>query len=157
MKPTRIHVRARPIDAAVASEMDSKPTPRWLPDIPRELRDQICGVIRVHDFEDGTALWAITFAWPTFPHLQTMIAAEVAKLSKTTTWTTKDALPTTSISVSETVADLSKPAVSGVQPTKVISVSRTIKEQAAKCCFVGEAQTVAVKPVEKVAETVKVI
>ena len=136
--PQTVYVRARA-------------TERWgriTPDIDPKLQAEIAGCIDICDHGDGTHTWCLMFAWPTHEHLQDAIAAGIAKLAKAATWATREALPVTSITVKESVPDTSKPPVDGVQPTKLVDVSRTVKEQAAKFRFVGEAVAVA-EPVKE--------
>lgn len=127
---------------------------KGLPALSDALRREIAVAVPTHDFGDGTKLWMVQFHWPTHAHLQDAIAAALAKLPKATTLTKRDDIPTTTISVQETVPDESKQPVDGVQPTKVVAVSRTLKEQAAKFGFVGEVRSlvdgmVAVEAVKK--------
>lgn len=127
--PQRLHIRCAERDLPLPVEIAAK--------------------VPAYDFGDGTQLWMIQFHWPTHDHLQDAIAASVAKLAKETAWTSRDAIPLTTISVQETVPDETKLPVDGVLPTKVVAVTRTLKDQAAKYAFVGEARAVAVeaKPV----------
>ena len=145
-KPQTVYVRASVENIAQASG-EEKPAPRMVPTIGKTLQAEIAGQIEVHDYKDGTKLYYLIFAWPTHDETQDAIAAECAKLANDTTWTTKAALPTTQVDVQESVADLSKPPVLGVQPTKLVTVKRTVQACADRVRFVGDVDEA--KPVEK--------
>jgi hypothetical protein len=156
-KPQTCYVRARTVEVKSDKLGDDISFTRILPDIPAALQNEIAGRIKIHEYEDGTALWSLMFHWPTHDYMQDAIAEALKKLDKGTVWAGREALPTTAITVKESVPDMEKPAKDGVQPTKVVDVTRTVKEQASKFGFVGEARAVAVdvKPVEAEGNFVK--
>lgn len=164
--PVRRYIRAAAVDVAIPSEMEPKPSERWLPDIDAELRDEICGCIRIPDTLDGEGreLWHVTFAWPTFSERQDRIKELVSKL--TDCWEKCSKLPEQTLAVSASVVDLAAPLKDGQAQMKQITVQRTLKCHAARYGFVGAVADVAVdsvadvevvKPVEKVVAEVKVI
>lgn len=134
--PQTVYVRAAPADVATPTALDPHPAPRILPAIPAALQEEIAGCIRVCTHSDGTATWNLMFHWPTHDWQQDAIAAGVAKLALK--WPLKENLPETTVTVTETVPDLTKPPVDGIQPTTEVLVSRTVKALADRVRFVGE-------------------
>jgi hypothetical protein len=149
-KPQTVYVRAKPVDIAKPL-LDEKPTPRIVPDLNEFLQSQIAGCIDIHDFKDGTHLYALMFAWPTHEDLQVSIAFYVAELCrKGTAWMRLDDLPKQDVEVTETVADTAKPKVDGVYTTKSVQVLKPMAVHAAKFCFVGDLRAAAAVKVEEV-------
>jgi hypothetical protein len=151
-KPQTVYVRAAAVNIAKPSAMDKNPAPRIVPEIPTALQREIAGCVEVADHGDGTRTYYLMFAWPTHDVQQDAIATALAKLAKATTWALKTALPVTQVDVKESVPDLSKPPVLGVQPTKEVTVKRSVQTLADRVRFVGDVD--AVEPVEKVAEKI---